>query len=666
MRRTSKVNVERFAHLRLGVWRITVGMLAAAAYLGMSACDSMSSVHHADRSAVSMEPEMPTDPIHEIADQIADRPNIVLIITDDQGYGDFSCHGNPVIKTPHLDALHDQSIRLTNFHVGPTCAPTRAGLLTGRYSGSTGVWHTIGGRSIVRQREHMLPGALQAAGYRTGMFGKWHLGDNYPYRPHDRGFELAIWHPAGGIGQQPDHWGNDYFDDTYLVNDEPTAFTGYCTDVWFDEATRFIDDHLTAHPDRPFFCYLAPNAPHSPYNVPDAYAAPYRGEVGESAARFYGMITHLDERVGQLKSHLEDLGQLDETIFIFMTDNGSSMAMLEAGGFPREGFNAGLRGGKGSAFDGGHRVPVFVHWPEGGLAGPDAGRDINNLTANIDLMPTLLDLCRVPAPAGYESHGTSMRPLLETSSENAAPSNTEWPQRSVVTESQRVPEPIKWRQSCVMTDRWRLIEGSALYDMQTDRVQRHDVAAEHPEVVERLRRDYEAWWDLVYADAATPIPLPIGDPDGPEVVQLNSHDWRYPEAQGNVPWQQGQIRNGMTGVGYWEIEVRTAGAYQIELRRWPKEAGHALTAGVEGDDIPWNATETDPGFHHWYTGGEAVPIERGIITIADQRLVGDVAPDESSITFTIELPEGLTTLDARFETADGESFGAYYVYVTKE
>ena len=191
-------------------------------------------------------------------------PNVVLVVTDDQGYGDLGCHGNPILRTPNLDALYRRSVRLTDFHVGPTCAPTRASLMTGRYCNRTGVWHTIMGRSLLRRDEVTMADVFAAGGYRTGIFGKWHLGDNYPYRPQDRGFHEVLIHGGGGVGQTPDAWGNDYFDDTYLHNGTPEKFSGYCTDVWFDGAMRFIEDNR----DRPFFAYLATNAPHSPYRVP--------------------------------------------------------------------------------------------------------------------------------------------------------------------------------------------------------------------------------------------------------------------------------------------------------------------------------------------------------------------------------------------------------------
>jgi len=186
------------------------------------------------------------------------KPNIVLVITDDQGYGDLACHGNSIIKIPNLDRLHDESIRFANFHVSTTCAPSRGALMTGRHTNRLNVFHTITGRSMLWEDERLLPQILAENGHTNGMFGKWHLGDNYPYRPEDRGFHEVVRHGGGGITQGPDYWGNDYFDDTYERNGKFEKFDGYCTGVWFAEAKRFVAENQ----EKSFFLYLATNAPH--------------------------------------------------------------------------------------------------------------------------------------------------------------------------------------------------------------------------------------------------------------------------------------------------------------------------------------------------------------------------------------------------------------------
>jgi arylsulfatase A-like enzyme len=378
------------------------------------------------------------------------RPNVILIMTDDQGYGDLACHGNPILQTPNLDKLHRQSTRLTNFHVDPTCSPTRSALLTGRYSSRTGVWHTVMGRSLLRRDETTLANIFAAQGYRTGIFGKWHLGDNFPFRPQERGFHEALTFGGGAISNTPDFWGNNYFDDTLRRNNKLEKFAGYCTDVFFAAAQRFIEENR----DRPFFAYIPTNAPHQPYNVAAKYSKPYadRG-VPSPRAEFYGMIANIDENVGRLLERVRALGLEDDTIVIFMTDNGTAAGYNEN---TRAGFNAGMRGFKGSEYDGGHRVPCFLRWP-GRLR---AGADVGAVTAHIDIVPTLLDLCGLQKPADIAFDGVSLRSLLAA--------KQPWPSRTLLVHSQRIDHPEPWRKCAVMTDRWRLVNGKELYDMTTD------------------------------------------------------------------------------------------------------------------------------------------------------------------------------------------------------
>ncbi|NUP98460.1 MAG: arylsulfatase [Armatimonadetes bacterium] len=572
------------------------------------------------------------------------RPNLVFVLTDDQGYGDLGCHGNPILRTPELDAFHEVSARLTNFHVGPICAPTRAGLLTGHYPNSTGVWHTIGGRSVLRHDEWTLPQALGEAGYRTGIFGKWHLGDAYPYRPQDRGFQVSLVHGGGGISQTPDYWGNDYFDDTYAANGHPRACQGYCTDVFFDEALRF----MAAHREQPFFCYLATNAPHSPYNVEPAFREPYDGRVPEARARFYGMIANLDANFGRLRRALAEWGLEENTILVFMTDNGSSGgARLDGQGFVTEGYNAGLRGMKGSPYEGGHRVPCFVRWPAGGLR---HGRDHAVLAANVDFMPTMLELCGVDPPAGRSFHGRSLAADLRGEPGAA---------RTLVTDMQWVSQPVKWRRCAVMTERWRLINGSELYDLMADPGQRHDVAAAEPAVVAELQAEYEGWWELVSARFGEPIPFVLGDQE----THLTAHDWRVEVP--DCPWSQGEIRKGKQSNGCWEVEVSRPGRYRFELRRWPSEAARPITAGIEGDDGEWRRDAIAEADWHHYTGGAALAITRAELKLGEVAASTAVAEGEQVAVLTVELPAGPGQLWTWLSGPE-VSLGAYYVSVRRE
>ena len=587
------------------------------------------------------------------------RPNVVFVITDDQGYGDLGCHGNDVIRTPNVDRLHSEAVRLTDYHVGPTCAPARAGLMTGRYCNCTGVWHTIGGRSLLRRDETTIADVLRGAGYRTGMFGKWHLGDNYPFRPHDRGFDEALYHRGGGVSQAPDHWRNDYFDDTYFRNGSPERCEGYCTDVWFREGTRFIEDcakrgagNGSGESDaQPFFCYISTNAPHGPLNVPERYVEHYRESVPEPRARFYGMIECIDENVGRLRAKLEELGIARDTIFIFMTDNGTANGCdLDSRGFVTGGYNAGMRGVKGSEYDGGHRVPFIMRWPSGDLTG---GRDVSRLTAHVDILPTLAELCGASDKLPEGVHGKSIAPLLRGPT-------PEWSERCVVTDSQRVEHPIKWRKSATMSERWRLVNGAELYDIKADPEQRTDVAADHAETVAELRGRYEEWWALVSERFDEEIPIVVGS-DREPVTCLSSHDWHNEES--NCPWNQGQIRKGMVATGHWAIDVAEAGTYSVELRRWPREAGWALTEGP-GDEGP-PSEGIDESSTGWYVGGEALAIASAHLAIAGHEMSSEVDPAAPGAAFRVELPAGRATLEAWFELEDATHVGAYYVYAER-
>lgn len=567
------------------------------------------------------------------------RPNIVLVITDDQGYGDLGCHGNPVLRTPQLDRMHAESVRLTDFHVGPTCAPTRAGLMTGHDHNSTGVWHTIGGRSLLRENEVSLADLCRANGYATGLFGKWHLGDNYPYRPQDRGFDEAVVHGGGGIGQTPDYWGNDYFDDTYYDRGVARSFEGYCTDVWFRLGLDFIERRCRRN--EPFLCVIATNAPHAPFRVEKRYAAPYIGRVPEDRASFYGMIACIDENFGALRRHLEQLQAADDTILIFMTDNGTAAGCgLDRDGFVTDGFNAGMRGKKSSPYEGGHRVPLFLRWPAGGIGG---GRDIGEMTAYTDIVPTLLDLCGMAAPEGLAFDGHSVAPLLRGSEEP-------WPARTLVTDSQRVPVPVKWKSSAVMQGKWRLIDGRELYRLDSDPEQRRDVAERHPQLVRELGQAYEAWWERVSRQFGEEIPIRLGSPHEP-VARITSHDWRGDVA--DCAWNQGQIRAGKRCNSYAEVAVEAAGRYRFELRRWPEEEDRAIADGIPGE------------LTGWFSGGIAIPVRRATLRIGGIEASTPVTDADKRIVFELDLPAGPAHLQTDLEDEQGDVRGAYYVYVRR-
>ena len=392
-------------------------------------------------------------------------PSVILLMTDDQGYGDLACHGNPVIKTPNIDAFSEESINLSNYHVGTTCAPTRSGLLTGRNCVRNGVWHTVAGCSLLNKEETTMADIFASAGYATGMFGKWHLGDNHPSLPEDSGFQESFYHMAGGIGQTPDYWNNNYQDDMFYRNGTPERASGYCTDVLFKEAIDFIKRKK----DTPFFCYLSLNAPHGPYNVPENYYRMYENEEGllPLQKRFYGMISNIDDNFAVLRSTLEELGIADNTILIFTTDNGTACGFrFDKKTNKQYGFNAGMRGMKGSEYDGGHRVPMMIHWPKGGL---NSGATFDQLAAHVDMLPTLTQLAGVEYTSSKTMDGKDISAYLK---------GVKAPHRYLVTDTQRKTWPIKGKQSCVMDDEWRLIRGKELYNFSTDPVQKNNFMEE--------------------------------------------------------------------------------------------------------------------------------------------------------------------------------------------
>lgn len=570
----------------------------------------------------------------------AAQPNVVFVITDDQGYGDLSSHGNPVLKTPSLDALRETSIRLTDYHVSPTCAPTRGALMSGHFTNRAGPWHTIRGRSFLRQTSTTWGDIFSEGGYATGMFGKWHLGDNYPYRPEDRGFKEVVRHGGGGVGQTPDYWDNSYFDDTYFHNGEPQSYKGYCTDVYFREAKRFIEESVEA--GKPFLAYISTNAPHGPYHCPEKYWKPYLAQgLTERQAIFFGMIANIDENVGALRQWLRNEGLEKDTIFIFTTDNGTASG--------REIFNAQMRGQKGSEYEGGHRVPFFLSWPSGGL---NSARDIDQLTAHVDILPTFIDLCGLKAPMDYAFDGRSLVSLLY---DLPVP----WSDRALVTDSQRVIDPIKWRKSAVMTEQWRLVNGKELYHIKRDPSQKNNLAAKRPRVVETLRHEYDKWWDSISPGFAVHERMVVGN-DAENPAHLTGHDW-LANSDSASPWHQGKIRAAKPSEGGWAIRVEQSATYVISLRRWPRELSHPINA----DLAPGAAV---PGLNAFReTPGKGLGATKATLKIGNLTRTKPIADDAEEIRFTLELEEDDYLLEGIFhsDNESGMRIGAYYAVIER-
>lgn len=444
-----------------------------------------------------------------------DRPNIILILTDDQGYGDLSCHGNPVLKTPHLDQLSSEGVRFTNFHVSPTCAPTRAALLTGRHEFKSGVTHTINERERLSLSAQTFSQLLKKEGYQTGIFGKWHLGDEDDYQPDRRGFDEVFIHGAGGIGQSfpgscGDAPGNKYFDPAIWHNGKFEKTKGYCTDVFFNRATDWIEDVK----DRgPFYCHIATNAPHAPLDCPKEYEAIYSGKVTPNQAKFFGMIANIDDNVGRLMAKLREWKIEENTLVIFVTDNGGTE------GVPV--FNAGMRGSKVTPWVGGARVPSIWRWKN-----KFTPAEISALTAHIDVFPTLMEIAQTKLDAANAARldGRSLLPLLNDS---RAP----WEDRCLVTHVGRwergQASSAKFKNCSIRNTRFQMVSLSKnqqaswqLFDLENDPSEKDDVIAKFPEVAAQLARKYDDWWESVQPDLVNENAV------GPKINPFKERYWR--------------------------------------------------------------------------------------------------------------------------------------------
>ena len=436
------------------------------------------------------------------------RPNIILVMTDDQGYGDLGCHGHPFIKTPNLDTLYTQSTRFTDFHASPTCAPTRAALMSGRAPFKNGVTHTILERDRMALSATTIADVLKENGYKTGIFGKWHLGDEDKYQPHNRGFEETFIHGAGGIGQnypgtQGDAPGTGYFDPVIKHNNSFVKTKGYCTDVFFQQALGWIKKNK----DHRFFAYIPTNAPHSPFNVAKKYSDMYKGKCNGRAASFFGMITNIDENMGLLMKKLDEWNLASDTLLIFMTDNGSAAGT----------FNYGMRGMKGSEHEGGSRVPLFMRLP-GRLV---KERDIDRLTRHYDIFPTLVEFSGAEVPKDIKLDGRSLIPLIDNP-------KCQWPDRYTFFHKGRWnkkgakghwgrgncdPDKAKYKGFAVRSEKWRLVGKNALFDIENDPGEKKNVIQANREVADKMLAAYDKWWDevrplMVNEDA----PLNVGKP----------------------------------------------------------------------------------------------------------------------------------------------------------
>ena len=510
-------------------------------------------------------------------------PNVVLIMTDDQGAGDFGVMGNSLIETPHIDAMAGRSASLTTFYVSPVCSPTRACLMTGRYNYRTRCIDTWLGRSMMEPAEVTVAEVLRDAGYATGIFGKWHLGDCFPMRAVDQGFQQSLIHRGGGLAQpsEPRENSRRYTDAILFQNGKPVQTQGYCTDVYFDAALKFMN---TAHQaGKPFFVYLPTNAPHGPFHdVPPALLRHYQSQpmqkliLGklnsnrlkqerDKLARIAAMITNVDQNVGRLFEKLKAWDLTRDTLVIFLVDNGPNSRR----------FVGPWRGSKTQVHEGGVRSPLWLHWP----AKLAAGTTRSELAAHIDLMPTILDACGVASPAGVKLDGRSVLPLLTGQ-------NVDWSDRTVVIQSHRGDQPVRYHNFMIRDARWKLLHASGfgrtsfdgqpefeLYDLVRDPGESRNLAGDRKEVLARLKTAYDAWFDDVGAtrpDNYAPPRIHIGSKlENPTV--LTRQDWR------GGSWAANSL-------GYWELFVVRPTRFEVKILFDPSKTDERLTLKF-GDSV---------------------------------------------------------------------------------
>lgn len=554
-----------------------------------------------------------------------DKTNVIIVLVDDTGYGDVSCLGSPIVKTPNIDHLHDQSIRLTDFHVSPMCTPTRGELMSGVDALDNGAMNVSSGRSMLRQKCPTMADLFAGAGYQTAMFGKWHLGDVYPYRPEDRGFQTAMWFPSSHISSSPDHWNNDYFDPYLRQTDgSEKQIKGYCTDIFFEQGMEWIKKQA----GKPFFLYLPLNAAHAPWYVPDKYRDPFR-KLPHNLASFYGMIANIDENVGKLDRFLADNGLAGNTLLVYMTDNGGTL------GVPV--FNGGMKGAKISLYDGGHRVPCFLRLPNGKLG---RTRDVGALTEVQDMLPTLADLCGLKKPEHLS--GVSLMPLLHDEQPLA--------DRMLVVQFSRMNKSVPSKNDAtVLWNKWRLVNGSELYDIIKDPHEDHNVAATNTEVGKKMQDYYDHWWAAIAPTVNQFSPILIGTENEP-VTKLSTADWMDVFLD-----QQKQIRTATLRNGEFSLVVTRDGNYTFELRRYPREADTAITAGLP----VWQ------GVDGRLPAAVALPIAKAKLRVGSAEATAAVGPNDKFVRFILPLKAGSVTEQSRFYDAAGKEIcGAYYVYVS--
>jgi len=509
-------------------------------------------------------------------------PNIVLVLTDDQGFGDVHSHGNKLIDTPVHDRLAREGARFDRFYVSPVCAPTRASLLTGRYHVRTGVHGVTRGHEIMRTDEVTIAELLKANGYATGAFGKWHNGSQFPHHPNGQGFDEFLGFCAG-------HW-NNYFDTTLDHNGKMVPSKGFMIDTLTDAAIKFIEQNKS----KPFFCYLPYNTPHTPWQVPDKYFQKYmsKGIKDPKIACAYAMVENIDFNMGRVLAKLEQLKIADDTIFIFLTDNGPNGVR----------YNANMKGRKGSPHEGGVRVPLFVHYP----ARIKPNTIVNPITAHIDLLPTLMEYCGVEEFKTKPLDGRSLVPLIDGN-------QTAWPSRTLFTIWGGTTS--KSSRKAVRTDRWRAVDdrkGWELYDMQSDPNQKRNLAKAEPKRLAKFKKQFEDWLTEATVNGFDSVPIHVGHEGRDEVILEGHYAYLYPantsrpnpkihgiSYHGPAGWANDWVDNwtSSNSYPYWNLKVVKGGEYEVQLKYAcaKPDIGSQLRVEVGGESLSVTITKSFSG-----------------------------------------------------------------------
>jgi len=538
------------------------------------------------------------------------RPNVVVMLIDNHGYFELSCHGHALLQTPRIDRLAQQGVSFTNFHAPPFCSPSRAELLTGRYALRAGIYNTVGGVSILHKNEKTLADIMKKVGYRTGVFGKWHLGNTYPYAPRFRGFDEVFIHGGGGVSQLQDYYGNTHIDATYEHNGQHVKSRGFSTDVLFDQGIDFIGRNR----ENPFFCLIATPAVHFPVlsHPENRRRLEARGVDDKRNLPIYSMIENVDDNVGRLLDYLKEIGLKDNTLVVLASDQGVN----DRGALTHR---AGEFLNRGVQYDEKHQVYCMIQYPE--LTDKNPG-SCDKLTGMVDVLPTVLDICGIARTANLD--GQSLRPLLAGSGR--------WDNdRKLIIQCPRKRERNKWENTSVKYQDWRLVDGKELHNTRNDRGQKINLIDEHPDLTQALKTEYESFWRSL-PPAETLVSAHILGAPAAGSVRLDGMDWYL----GDQPWTQGGLKN-KTSQGVWRIEIASPGRYRFELRRYPREAPRPIEAA------------------------------RAVLEIGNQRAEVAIKADATMALLEMELARGEYDMKTSFYPAQDaratRDWGAYYAYV---